>query len=266
MMEHLLKKKNNMRLKLIFTLLAGFVASCITAQNTLIVLTEKGSLFTLYVNDKQVNDSAQSVVEAGPLYDDSCGLKMIFADKNLSTFGTTVFLTVGGKTVKNCEFTYSLAEINGKRHFKFVSVIHVGSDSVKKTSTPEARIKKAFDDVRKAELEKNRLAENYPPPANCPQTISDSLLSLSTKKLRDNHIEINRLKDAKWFISNNCISTKQMIKMMDAFDRQDKKLEIAEFSFPYLQDHRNFLEAKEALKFPSDQEQLEKFYHKHIEK
>jgi hypothetical protein len=256
----------NIPWRLLFAVLLIFAASRGAAQNTLIVLTEKGSLFTLFVNDKQINDSAQSLVEAEPLYDDSCPVKMVFADKNLSTFGATVFLTESGKPVKNCEFTYSLAEINGKRHFKFVSLIHVAPDSAKKSSSPEIRLKRAFDDVKKAEIEKNRLAENYPAPANCPQTINDSLLQMNIKKLRDNHIELNRIKDGKWFISNNCINTKQLITLMGAFDRQDNKLLIAKFAFPYLQDHRNFLDAKEALKFPSDQEQLEKFYHKNIEK
>lgn len=253
-------------LKHCFAVLLVLLAGKICAQNNLIVLTEKGALFTLFVNDKQVNDSAQSVVESDQLFDDTCAIRMVFADKNISTFGGTVFLTEGGKTVSNCEFTYSLAETNGKRHLKFVSLIHLPVDSTKKRQSPEAKIKKEFEDVKKAEAEKNRLAENYPAPQNCPAVISDSALTLAIKKLRDNHIEINRLKDAKWFISNNCIDTKQLTQLMGAFDRQDSKLRIAEFAFPYLQDHRNFLEAKSALKYPDDQEELEKFYHKHIEK
>ncbi len=253
-------------LKQYFALLLTILLSSAVAQNNLIVLTEKGSLFKLFVNDAQINDSAQSEVAAANLFGDTCAVRMIFADKNIAAFDTKVLMLENGKSVSKKEFTYSLAEEKGKRKLNFISVNFIQSDTTIKAQSPETKMKKIFTDLEKQKQEQNRLKEIYPAPANCTQIISDSLLKVNLKLMRDNHTEINRVKDGKWFVSNHCINAKQLILLLAVFDRRDSKIKIAEFSYDYMEGPGNFLEVVEVFKFESDKEDLKKFYAKRIEK
>jgi len=253
-------------IKQCFTLLLILLLGKATAQNNLILLTERGSKFQLFVNDNLVNDSAQSVVKAQKIYEDTCSVKMIFADKQVPAFSSTVFLTVSGMPVSKREFTYSQVEEKGKKKLKFISVNYIHSDSTVKPQTPEKKIEKIFTDKEKREAEIDRLNEKYPPPANCPVAISDSVLKANLKILKDEHIELNRMKDGKWFVSHHCLTVKQLIDLMGIFDRQDSKVRIAQFAFDYMIDHGNFLGVLEGVKYATEKEELKKFYDKKIEK
>lgn len=253
-------------IKQCFTLLLILLVGKAAAQNNLIVLTEKGSKFQLFVNDSLVNDSAQSVVKAQKIYADTCSVKMIFADKQVPAFSSTVFLTVSGMPVSKREFTYSLAEEKGKKKLKFISVNYIHSDSTVKPQTPEKKIEKIFTDKEKREAEIDKLNEKYPPPANCPTAISDSALKANLKALKNEHIELNRMKDGKWFVSHHCLTVKQLVELMGVFDRQDSKVRIATFAFDYMIDHGTFLEVLEGVKYATEKEELKKFYDKKIEK
>lgn len=248
------------------TLLLTLFVGSITAQNNLIVLTEKGDLFTLFVNDEKINDSTQSVVNGKKIYEDTCRVKMEFADRNIPAYSGSVFLTVSGKAVTKREFTYSLVQEKGKRELKFISVNFIHSDTSSKPLPPEKKIEKIFIDKKKRDADADKLNDKYPPPANCATIISDSALAAGIVELKGEHIELNRLKDAKWFVSTNCINTQQLIKVMDTFGQQTSKVKIAEFAFAYISDHRNFLETTEAVKFMTEKEELKAFFNKHIEK
>jgi len=253
-------------IKQCFAVLLIFLAGKTAAQNNLIVLTEKGMKFQLFVNEGLVNDSAQSVVKAQKIYEDTCSVKMIFADKQVPAFSSSVFLTVSGMPVSKREFTYSLVEEKGKKKLKFISVNFVHSDTTVKPQTPEKKIENIFTDKEKREAEIDRLNEKYPPPSNCPVAISDSVLKVNLKTLKDEHIELNRMKDGKWFVSHHCLNVKQLVELMGVFDRQDSKVKIAKFAFDYMMDHGTFLETLEGVKYATEKEELKKFYDKKIEK
>jgi len=246
----------------LLTLLVGRAA----AQNNLIVLTENGAFFTLFVNDAQVNDSAQSIVQARKLFDDSCALKMVFVNKNLPPFSTHVFLTVNGRAVAHKDFTYSLKTEKGKSTLNFISVNESRSDTTQKPQAPEKKINSIFIDLEKRKAEEDKLAERYPPPSNCKTVISDSMFAAQISILRTEHIERNRMKDAKWFVSHQCINTPQLAQLMGAFDTQGSKVKIAEFCYDYVEDKGNFLDVLDALKFTTEQEELKTFYQKQTEK
>lgn len=236
------------------------------AQNDLILLTGNGAFFTLFVNGQQVNDSAQSVVLARGIADDTCTVKLIFSEGAIQPFSARILLREKGKTARGREFTYSLTEEKGKRKLRFISVNSVLSDTGAAHYPPEKKIKAIFEQLAKQKEAHDRANEIYPPPANCTLTISDSLLEKNIRTLRDNHIEANRLRDAKWFLSHHCIDTRQMLLVMQAFDREDSKAKIARFAYDYLYNSRDFLDLVPALKYASDQEDLKKFFTKRIEK
>lgn len=253
-------------LKQCFALLLTLCCLYGRAQNDLIVLTESGAFFTLYLDDQRINDSAQSIVLARSVYHDTCTVKLVFADAKLSPFSDKIYLREKGKHVAGREFTYSLAEEKGKKRLRFISVNNILSDTGRKSYPPEEKIRAIFEQLARQRAAYQRANELYPEPANCTQAIADSTLARNLQLLRDNHIELKRLKNAKWFISNNCLTTKQLLGVLETFHQGDSKMAIAKFSYPYLYNSRDFLELLPAMQYAQDKEELEKFFHKRIEK
>ncbi len=254
-----------MRAKCLFICLLGFTILS-KAQNNLIILDETGQKFFLFIDGKQINDSAQSEVKATKIYDDTCRIKVLFHDKTLSEFSAKVFLEQNAKSISKRDFTYSISKEKDKARLNFISVNYSQSDTSVKAQSPETRIKSIFIAQAKQKEENDRLNEIYPAPSACIKVIGDSLFQKKVQALKDNHIEINRMKDAKWFVSHNCINTVQLKKVISVFDYRNSKVKIAEFTYDYMEDHRNFLEIIDVMEFSIEKEELKKFYNKRIEK
>ena len=104
------------RILLVIVFCAG---PLLKAQNNLILLTESGENFWLYINGQKINDSVQSIVKATKIWDDTCGVRVVYANKNLTDFNAKVYLLQNGRSCKDLEFTYSIEKVKGKYALKF---------------------------------------------------------------------------------------------------------------------------------------------------
>ncbi len=230
------------------------------AQNNLTIISENGEPFWLYLNEHKVNDSAQAIVTATEVKKDTCSVRITYQNNRVPTVGDKVYLLQRGKACKNLSFRYAIGTIKGKTALKYISTDDLATDTSIGKEKPSEHIKGVFTSVKKQEDTKNRLAEKYPLPSQCNKTISDSIVVKQLIVLKNNHIEINRIKDAKWFISNNCLSVAQTQKVFTAFDYEDSKLQLAEFAYNYLYDKSNFMQLLKSLQHITDQKKLEDFY------
>jgi len=240
-------------------LVIGFcVSGLLKAQNNLILLTETGDSFWLYVNEQKINDSAQSIVKATKIWDDSCIIKVVYADKKLTDFSATAYFLQNNKSCKNLEFTYSVEKIKGKNELIYVSTNLIDTSNLLKQVA--ARVRDFAFLLKKEQDAKNKSAENYPAPTPCAKNISDSLLDVQITQLKSNHIERYRIKDAQWVISNNCLSVVQTEKILAAFDYDDAKLILAKFGYDYISDKENFMNLLNSLTHKTEREQFKTFY------
>ncbi|HXU26770.1 MAG TPA: DUF4476 domain-containing protein [Bacteroidia bacterium] len=244
----------------ILLVLSFCISGLLKAQNSLVLLTESGEKFWLYLNDQKINDSAQSIVKATKIWDDTCRLKVVYADKKLADFSATAYFLNHGRNCKDLEFTYTVEKIKDKYALTFVSTNLINTDSTSTHKQLSARVTNFAVSQKKEQDAANKLAENYPPPALCTKTISDSLLQIEIKKLKDDHIERYRIKDAKWLISKTCLSIAQTEKILSVFDYDDAKLILAEFGYDYVVDKENFMALEKSLRHKYEIEELKKFY------
>jgi len=244
----------------ILLVLSFCVSGLLKAQNNLVLLTESGEKFWLYLNDQKINDSAQSIVKVSKIWDDTCRLKVVYTDKKLSDFSATAYFLNHGRSCKDLEFTYAVEKIKDKYALTFISTNLITIDSTSTHKQLSARVKDFAISLKKEQDSKNKLAGNYPPPTPCTKAMSDSLLESYVKSLKVNHIETNRIKDGKWLISNNCFSVVQFEKILAAFDYDDSKLKLATFGYGYIIDKENFLNLVNSFYHKTEKEELKKFY------
>jgi hypothetical protein len=246
----------------IFLVISFCITGLLKAQNNIIIVSENGDQFYLYVNDHKINDIAQSIVKAVKVLKDTSTVKVAFTDKKLSDFASKVYLLQYGNSCKNLEFTYAIEMIKGKTNLKFISTNLISEDTTSKQKHASVRVSDFFTSHQKEKDDKNRLTENYPIPEKCLFITGDSILERELKILQNNHIELNRVKDAKWFISNNCLNVSQTEKIFTLFDYEDSKEKLAEFGYDYLIDKEKFLNLLNSLKYKTEKEELKNFYAK----
>jgi hypothetical protein len=232
------------------------------AQNNLIIMNETGNEFWLYVNNHKINEDLQSIVKANTIYDDTCHVRVVYADTGLVDFNAKAYLLQNGKGCKDMDFTYSIGFVNKKNTLLFISTNNTSASESKPGEKPGEHIKKVFASIQKQKDDSNRVAENYPAPAPCKNTLDDSSLTMQIRFLKNNHIELNRIKDAKWLISTTCLNVIQTKKVLTVFDYEDSKLKLAEFAYIYLYDKENFMNIESSLKNSVEKAGLKKFYSK----
>ncbi len=244
----------------ILLVLSFCLVGILKAQNNLTIVSENGEPFWLYLNEHKLNDSAQVIVTATEVKIDTCTIRVTYTNSKISNITAKVYLLQRGRSCKNLSFMYTIVTEKGKPILKYISTSDIITDSTEVKKSPSEYINSVFISVKKQEDDKNRLEENYPSPTLCAKIINDSLLEKQIASLKDNHIELNRVKDAKWFISNTCLSVVQTQKILTAFDYEDSKLDLAEFAYNYLYDKDNFMRFLKSLKHKTDLSKLEKFY------
>ena len=244
----------------ILLVLSFCLTGILKAQNDLTIVSENGEPFWLYLNGQKVNDSAQAIVTAAEVKRDTCGIRVTYLNPNVSTFGAKVYLLQRGKSCKNLSFRYAIGTIKGKTALKYISTDYIMTGTADANKKPSEYINGVFTSVKQQEDAKNRLAEKYPAPVVCSETINDSLLQKHINILKKNHIERARSKDAKWFISHNCLSVSQIKKLIAIFDYEEFKYSLLEFLYDYLYDKDNFLQLADMLNYGFDKEKIKKFY------
>ncbi len=232
------------------------------AQNNLIIVDGNGGQFWLFIDGHKINDSPQSIVKATHLLKDTIPLKITFFDKKINDITAGIYFLQKGKSCHNLEFTYAIEPLKDKNELKFISTNLLLTDTILQQKHASEKVRNFLALQQKEKENKNRLTEKYPAPEKCLFIIGDSLLERQIKYLQNNHIELNRVKDAKWFISNNCLNVSQTEKILSVFDYEDSKEKLAEFGYDYLIDKENLLNLLTSLKYKTEKEELKKFYAK----
>lgn len=119
-------------------LLLGFMlagAFCAKAQNNLVLFSENGEKFHLYLNGVKQNLDPETNVKVIDLIHPTYKLKIVFEDKAKGIVDQTVYLMDGGENVKNKEFVSSI-KLTGKGVYK-VRPVSVADISQSKPSADQ---------------------------------------------------------------------------------------------------------------------------------
>lgn len=107
----------------------------------------------------------------------------------------------------------------------------------------------------------NYAEEERPRPRGCrngyamsPRQLDDMLASLRKQTFED-----TRLKSAKQMISNNCLSSAQIVKMCQEFTFEDNRLQLAKFAYAYCVDPNNYYKVNDVFTFSSNVDDLTEF-------
>lgn len=248
-----------------FQLLLVFVMLCLSGfifgqQNDLIVFSSGLGRFTLYLNGDQVNPKPMRSVRVNELPDQHYQLKIVM-DSSKLTLEEVLHLDYRGKHASSKEFSYSLITEKEKLKLKFLSMTdarHNGPDC--QINDPAlCKIDSVLSvEEKQTELE-NKKKELYALPGQCVDSVKQELLAEIFSKVKAEHFQSPKMREAKWFVSRYCLSNYQLFQLVTLFDYENSKMELLKFAYDYALQKDKYLVLQQVFKFQTAKEEFKNF-------
>ncbi|MGV9011264.1 MAG: DUF4476 domain-containing protein [Flavobacteriales bacterium] len=105
------------------------------------------------------------------------------------------------------------------------------------------------------------VVRKVPAPAgnNCRQSMSVEAFGSAKKKIEDLSFEAGRLAMAKQVGASNCLTTRQVMEVLDLFNFEDSRLDFAKFAYDHVTDTGNYYQVSAKLKFSGSVETLNSY-------
>ena len=99
----------------------------------------------------------------------------------------------------------------------------------------------------------------YSGPHGCPYPMSKADFAQAKRSIAAKDFSDSRLTLAKQIIDSNCLLSTQVMQMMELFDFEDGKLELAKYAYGYTLDYGNYYRVNDAFTFESSIDELNEY-------
>ena len=79
------------------------------------------------------------------------------------------------------------------------------------------------------------------------------------RTIKESSFDETKLTTANSIVSNNCVSTDQVVEVCKLFSFEDNKLAFAKYAFKYTTDPKNYFKVNNVFSFSSSKEELSEF-------
>jgi len=99
----------------------------------------------------------------------------------------------------------------------------------------------------------------YSGPYGCPYPMSRADFENAKRSIASKDFSDSKLRLAKQIANSNCLLSSQVMEMMQLFDFEDTKLDLAKYCFGYTLDYGNYYKVNDAFTFESSIEELDNY-------
>lgn len=240
-----------------------FAGNAQVLNNNLVIISENGNRFILYINGEKINNEPQANVKAYGISEGWCRLKVEFEKNNISVTDSIHIKPI--EKNNNKEITYSIRQNSKNMKFSFVSI---GEPSGPKTPrVPEEPADKG------PVIDNNTYGNLYKAIANKPfffHNYNDSL-KLCSIELTDKDIEYaknlitktndiqNRYNYSESIMDHNCYTCSQVIQLLNLVEIEMDKLKLIKRNYHHIKDKANATKIEEVFKFRGMKEDFNLF-------
>jgi hypothetical protein len=105
----------------------------------------------------------------------------------------------------------------------------------------------------------NNWVPGYNGPFGCPMPMNNGNFLSAKQAIQAADFEDTKLSTARTIMSNNCLSTDQVIQLCRLFEFEDSKLEFAKYAFARTYDRGNYFRVNTVFEFDASREELNAF-------
>lgn len=256
----LLSKKIMLRLGFTYFLIIflGYSASSQILNTNLVIISENGNRFILYVNNEKINTEPQANVKAFNISEGWCKLKVEFENENVIVSDSIRIKAI--EKNNNKEITYSIQRNAKTSKFHFVSIGELSGPKTPRVA--EMPIDKGpvidntiYGNLYKAVDNKPVFYKNYIDSLkSCKINLEDidikHAINLVTKT---NDIE-NKYRYVEYTVDQNCYTTNQLFQLLNLLEVEMDKLKLVKRGYLHLTDKNNAKKLEDIFKFKSMKE------------
>lgn len=241
------------------------------AQVAFEIVSPEKKKFFLFVNGLKENETSKFKVRIKNLQEGPHHIKVIFENKELNNPQIKLNFEPGKdykyeiKLYSNLDrkwYAINLIEVSDWSEkqikkkvgidtlsFAELKTAEVKSDSILKVGLPKLAIAKPKDTVLiKSDTVKKKLDLKK---LNCTTPLRPDGFILVNKKISEEALENQKLAVAKKLIQENCLSAIQLMELIQLFDFEVSKLEMAIFAYPYCFDPMNYNFVEDVFEYES---------------
>jgi hypothetical protein len=233
------------------------------SNNSLVILSESGKRFILYVNGEKINNEPQADVKAFNVSEGWCKLKVEFENENF-TFSDSIHIKPIEKN-NNKEITYSISHNAKTNKFRFVSIGEPSGPETPKVA--EAPVDKGpvidntiYGNLYKANENKPVFYRNYIDSSkSCRVDLTDMDIKHAINLVNKTNDFENKFVYVEASIDKNCYTTAQLIQLLKLLEVEMDKLKLVKRGYSHLRDKQNAAKIGEVFKFKSMKDDFELF-------
>ncbi len=240
-----------------------FVCSSQVLNNNLVVFSENGNPFTLYVNGELINNEPQVNIKAFNISEGWCKLKAIF-EKDNTVVSDSIHIKPFQKNSYK-EITYSIKQGAKGNKFVFVSMSDLSAPQTPKV--PEPPVIKGpvadnnlYGNLYRAKDNKPVFFRNYnDTTGKCKLSLSDDDVLHGINLITKSNDIHDKYSYTETIIEYNCYTVNQLSPFLSLLETEMDKLKIAKRAYPHLTDKNNIHKIGELFLFKSVKEEFEYF-------
>lgn len=233
------------------------------SQNSLRLLSENGTVFQVFMNDKSVNAKNEAEVLISGIKKDT--LKLVVKFENGGKFPVLVFLLDKGRAVTGKEFNYLIEPDQQKIRVRFsgmydVSILPVPLVPKKPViDSSLAYRNKKFGHL--CELKEGNAAyfNNVPKDGPCRIAMPPEYLSYTRQLMEKAEVPDDKYRIVENICRNNCLSCEQLNSLLTYIDYEIEKLKMIRIAFVHLTDVANKKTLEKSFRFESSVKELNTF-------
>ncbi|MCB0480078.1 MAG: DUF4476 domain-containing protein [Flavobacteriales bacterium] len=226
--------------------------------------------FFLFVDGLQENETPKSKVRVKNLTEGNHHIKIIFEEQQINNPQTRVELPFGQELL----FEIKLYQAGDRKWYAIAKTdqrdIHINPkknniDSLSTEELEEAKLK--ADSIYEAHLPvaeisvpkdtalnlvPDTMKEEFMPDLsefNCTSPLHPEALNLAILKIKNLSSDEARLVVLKDFVAKNCVSSIQLMELLQFLDFEVSKLELASYAFPFCFDPKNYAFVEDVFEF-----------------
>ena len=262
-------------IKIVFILVFTVFYAQAQQERSIVLTTNNGERFIAYINQEQINNQPLSQVKINGLFDNFYNVELVTVSNK--HFKNNLYLPPLSEIV----YAYSTKTSYQKEHY-YIQDIYPLQNTVQQNGTfiygqqNNNGINNGLGQINininnQMNTQQNTTVtttpveetvvyvEGYTGAIGCEIPINQSRFDHMLSTIENQDFASSKKRVAKQIISANCIVTSQLQRILELFDFESDKLEMAKYAYDYTYDIENYYTINNVFDFESSIEKLDKF-------
>jgi len=252
-----------------FSILMGLFMSLNALSSSLVIFSDNNVKFYLFLDGTRINNVALTKIEVSNISLGEHRIQVKLYNSNIVPFDEQIVITE-----KDATYEYVVITNGARPIIKFYAAysnLYLQDHSNNYTDNDNEQVSSDVVNIREQGQQQDNVRKSLKitnetgMQEKCISPISKQDLDNFLKKLQEKTFDDTKEIMVRQFIKTNCISSSQLVLILQHFDYEDTKLSVAKFAYSYIYDKNNYYLINSAFEYSSSVNKLNKYIRK-IEK